>query len=161
MIDRDLAQLYEVETRRIKEQVRRNINRFPEDFMFELTNKEFLNWKSQLTSTRKETMGLRIPPFAFSEYGVVMLASVLNSERAIQVNIQIVRIFIQMREMLQTYSDIIQRIENIENRLVKHDAKFILFLKYLKKLAETEQRLKNQDQRNPIGFKRKGDNEKY
>ena len=87
MLDRDLAELYGVDTKRLKEQVRRNIERFPEDFMFELTKEELENWRSQFATSNRDIMGLRIPPFAFTEHGVLMLSSVLKSERAIQVNI--------------------------------------------------------------------------
>ena len=93
MIDRDLAELYGIETKRLKEAVRRNITRFPEDFMFDMTKEELLNWRTQFASSDKDKIGLRHPPFVFTEHGVLMLASVLNSEQAIQINIRIVRIF--------------------------------------------------------------------
>ncbi|MFC1857314.1 ORF6N domain-containing protein [Thermodesulfobacteriota bacterium] len=91
MLDRDLAELYGIETKRLKEQVRRNIERFPEDFMFELTKEELKNWRSQFATINQDIMGLRIPPFAFTEHGVLMLSSVLKSERAVQVNIHPVK----------------------------------------------------------------------
>ena len=103
IIDRDLAEFYGVETRRLKEQVRRNIERFPEDFMIEFTKEELDDFRKQFGQTSKEIMGLRIAPFAFTEHGILMLASVLNTERAIQVNIQLVRIFNKMREMLLSH----------------------------------------------------------
>src|SRR4030067_1625821 len=89
MLDRDLANLYEVETRVLNQAVKRNINRFPEDFMFQLTQAEMGNWKSQIVISNKDKMGLRKAPYAFTENGVAMLSSVLGSERAITVNIQI------------------------------------------------------------------------
>lgn len=101
MIDRDLAELYGVETKQLKRAVRRNIERFPADFMFEMNNEELKNWRCQFGTSNEDHMGLRYPPFCFTEYGVLMLASVINSERAIQINIQIVRVFIKMREILQ------------------------------------------------------------
>ena len=102
MIDRDLSELYGVETKQLKRQVRRNIDRFPEDFMFELSDGEFQEWRSQFgTSNEGDKMGLRYAPYVFTEQGVAMLSSVLNSERAIRVNIQIMRIYTKMREMLQ------------------------------------------------------------
>jgi len=102
MIDRDLSELYGVETKQLKRQVRRNIDRFPEDFMFELSDEEFQEWRSQFgTSNEGDKMGLRYAPYVFTEQGVAMLSSVLNSERAIRVNIQIMRIYTKMREMLQ------------------------------------------------------------
>ncbi|MBL8010557.1 MAG: ORF6N domain-containing protein, partial [Flavobacteriales bacterium] len=91
MLDRDLAELYGVETRRLNEQVRRNIDRFPEDFMFEMTSEELADWKSQFATSNREVMGLRKRPLVFTEHGVLMLSSVLNSKTAVAVNIQIIR----------------------------------------------------------------------
>ena len=93
MIDRDLAELYGVEAKRLKEAVRRNIDRFPEDFMFELTNEEFQNWRTQIASSNSDRMGLRYAPYCFTEQGVTMLSCVLNSKKAIHVNIEIIRAF--------------------------------------------------------------------
>jgi len=102
IVDSDLSELYGVETKQLKRQVRRNIDRFPEDFMFELSDEEFQEWRSQFgTSNEGDKMGLRYAPYVFTEQGVAMLSSVLNSERAIRVNIQIMRIYTKMREMLQ------------------------------------------------------------
>ncbi|HAQ20344.1 MAG TPA: DNA-binding protein [Prolixibacteraceae bacterium] len=89
MLDRDLADLYGVETKRLKEAVKRNLSRFPEDFMFELTKDEFANWRSQIATSNSDRMGLRYLPMVFTEHGVLMLSSVLNSKRAVNVNIQI------------------------------------------------------------------------
>jgi len=86
MLDRDLAELYGIETKRLKEQVRRNKDRFPDDFMFEMTKDELKDWRSQFAMSNSEVMGMRRPPFVFTEHGVLMLSSVLNSKRAIQVN---------------------------------------------------------------------------
>ena len=107
MLDRDLAELYGVETRRLKEQVRRNKDRFPEDFMFEMSKEELKDWRSQFATSNREVMGLRVPPFAFTEHGVLMLSSVLNSEQAIKTNIQIMRIYTKMRQMLITHQDLL------------------------------------------------------
>ena len=105
MLDEDLAELYQVETKRLNEQVKRNIQRFPEDFMFQLTAQEFENLKSQFATS--SWGGRRKLPFAFTEQGVAMLSSVLNSETAIRVNIQIIRVFTKMRELLLTHKDIL------------------------------------------------------
>jgi len=99
MLDSDLGELYEVETKRLKESVRRNIDRFPEDFMFELSKEEYNYFKENI-SKRGRGQHPKYPPFVFTEHGVLMLASVLNSGRASQINIQVVRVFIKMREML-------------------------------------------------------------
>ena len=97
MLDRDLAELYGVETKRLKEAVKRNSFRFPEDFMFELTKEEFTNCRSQFATYNSDRMGLRYSPMAFTEHGVLMLSSVLNSKKSINVNIQIMRIFTRIR----------------------------------------------------------------
>ena len=101
MLDRDLAELYGVETRVLNQAVRRNIERFPEDFCFQLSESEFENWKSQIVISNSERMGLRKKPFAFTEHGVTMLASVLKSETAVKASIQIVKAFVAMRHFLQ------------------------------------------------------------
>jgi len=112
MLDRDLAELYGVETKRLKEQVRRNIERFPEDFMFELTKDEIKNLRSQFATS--SWGGARYLPMAFSEHGVLMLSSVLNSERAVQVNIQIMRTFTKLREALLDNKDLGRELEELK-----------------------------------------------
>ncbi len=114
MLDRDLSELYGVETKRLKEQVRRNIERFPEDFMFELTKEELNNWRSQFATSNQDIMGLRISPFAFTEHGILMLSSVLKSERAVQVNIQIMRTFTKLREALIGSEDLRRELEGLK-----------------------------------------------
>lgn len=159
MLDRDLAILYEVETKRLKEQVRRNIDRFPKDFMFELSKKELAEWRYNFGTSSSETMGLRVPPFAFTEHGVIMLASVLNSDKAIEVNVQIVRIFIRMREMLMSNKEILHRLERIEHKMEEHDAQIISILDYMGQLEETKQQELDQKNRKRIGFKPHGSQE--
>jgi len=105
MLDRDLADLYEIETKQLKRAVRGNISRFPKDFMFELSPEEFNNLRSQFGTS--SWGGPRYVPMAFTEHGVIMLASVLNSERAIHVNIQIVRVFTRMREILTSHKELL------------------------------------------------------
>ena len=119
MIDRDLAELYEVETKRLKEAVRRNSSRFPHDFMFEMNKKEFEIWRTQNATSKEDKQGLRYAPFCFSEQGVTMLSCVLNSDRAIEVNIRIIRIFTKLREMLLAHKDILIKLENIEKELIQ------------------------------------------
>ncbi len=136
MLDRDLAKLYNVETKQLKRQVKRNLERFPSDFMFELTKEEFENWRSQFgTSNSGDMMGLRYAPYAFTEQGVAMLATVLNSEIAIQVHIQIIRIFIKMREMMLTHKDILLKLEQLERKADKNDADIRIIFKCLKELV--------------------------
>ena len=139
MLDRDLAELYGVETKRLKEQVRRNIERFPEDFMFELTKNELGNWRSQFATSNQDIMGLRIPPFVFTEHGILMLSSVLKGERAIQVNIQIMRAFTQLRKMLSTHEDLKKKIESMEK---KYDQQFQIIFEAIKQLLATDEKPK-------------------
>ncbi len=119
MIDRDLAELYEVETRVLNQAVRRNIDRFPTDFMFQLNKQETSLWKSQIVITKADKKGLRRSPLVFTEQGVAMLSSVLNSKRAVQVNIQIIRTFTKLRELLTTNKDLKQKIEAMEKKYDK------------------------------------------
>ena len=100
MLDRDLAALNGVETKRLKERVRRNIDRFPKDFMFELSKNELQDWRTQIATSKGDKIGLRYPPMAFTEQGVAMLSGILNSKRAIQVNVQIMRAFVKLRRFL-------------------------------------------------------------
>lgn len=153
ILDRDLAEFYGVETRRLKEQVRRNIERFPEDFMIEFTKEELDGFRKQFGNTSKEIMGLRIAPFAFTEHGILMLASVLNTERAIQVNIQLVRVFNKMREMLLSHKDLFLELEKVKDQLSDHDNKFMLIFEYLKQFEEAKQQQLEQANREKIGFK--------
>ncbi len=113
MLDSDLAAMYEVETKVLVQAVKRNINRFPNDFMFQLSTEEFKYLKSQIV-TSKGRGGRRLPPYVFSELGVAMLSSVLRSERAIQVNIAIMRTFVKMRQLLAEHAEIWRKIETIE-----------------------------------------------
>ncbi len=119
MLDSDLAELYRVETKALKRAVRRNIQRFPEDFMFELTKEELENWRYQFGTSNREKMGLRIPPFAFTEQGVAMLSSVLNSEHAILVNISIMRIFTKLRSFFMLEKNLNERIDKLESNTNK------------------------------------------
>ena len=142
MLDRDLAELYGVATKRLNEQVRRNIKRFPEDFMLQLTKKEFENLKSHFATSRWG--GTRKLPYVFTEQGVAMLSSVLNSERAIQVNIQIMRAFTKMRKLLATHKELRQKIEQIEK---KYDKQFRIVFEAIQQLLTEEKKAKRR-----IGF---------
>ena len=153
MLDRDLAELYGVETKRLKEQVRRNKDRFPEDFMFELTKKELADWRSQFATSKKESMGMRVSPFVFTEHGVLMLSSVLNSKRAINVNIQIMRVFTKMKEVLSGQKELLKRLESIELVVDGQGHEIKVLFEYIKKLIETDQKRKDQSTRKQIGFK--------
>ena len=122
MIDRDLAELYGVETKVLKQAVRRNKERFPPDFMFAMNQKQLKNWRSQfVTSNFGDKMGLRYAPFCFTEQGVTMLSCILNSKRAIAMNIQIIRIFARLREMIMTNKGILLKLRELESRVTGHD----------------------------------------
>ena len=142
MVDQDLADLYSVPTKTLKQAVRRNIDRFPEDFMFELTKDEFDDLRSQFVTS--SWGGTRYPSMAFTEQGVAMLSSVLNSQRAVQVNIQIMRAFSRLREMMSTHKDLKKIIEAMEK---KYDQQFQIVFEAIKQLLETDAKPRKQ-----IGF---------
>ncbi|MFQ5952314.1 MAG: ORF6N domain-containing protein [Candidatus Omnitrophota bacterium] len=134
MLDEDLAELYVVETKQLTRQVRRNIDRFPNDFMFLLTNKELTNLRCQFGTSKKEGRGgRRYLPYAFTEQGAAMLSSVLNSKRAIKVNIQIMRAFVSVRRMAFTYEGLRRKIDQMEK---KYDGQFQIVFNAIKKLME-------------------------
>ena len=141
MVDSDLAELYGVETKYLKRQVKRNTDRFPEDFMFELTKEEFANWRSQfVTSNSSNKMGLRYAPYVFTEQGVARLSSVLNSPKAIAVNIKIIRVFTKLREMLFNNKDLLLRMEKIERKLSSQNKNIKLVFQYLDELIEKKEK---------------------
>jgi len=133
MLDEDLAKLYEVETKALNQAVKRNKERFPDEFMFQLTEEEYENLRSQFVTS--SWGGTRYLPMAFTEQGVAMLSSVLNSKRAIQVNIQIMRAFTQLRQMLATHEDLRRKIEAMEE---KYDQQFQVVFAAIKQLLEPE-----------------------
>lgn len=147
MLDNDLAELYEVETRVLNQQVKRNQDRFPDDFMFRLTETEWEALKSQNASP--SWGGRRKPPYAFTEHGVLMLSSVLNSKKAIAVNIQIMRIFTKLREMLTDNLHLKLEVEEIKKKLSNQSKNIELVFSYLDELIE-----KKETPRKQIGFKK-------
>jgi hypothetical protein len=150
MLDQDLADLYDVPTKRLNEQVKRNIDRFPADFMFQLTDEEFENLKSQIATS--SWGGRRVAPYAFTEHGVLMLSNVLNSERAIKVNIQIMRIYTKMRELLLTHKDILLKLEQLESQVAQNSEDIQSIFAVLKELLNPPQ-----EPRPRIGFRRSGE----
>ncbi|MEA3476687.1 MAG: ORF6N domain-containing protein [Bacteroidota bacterium] len=152
MLDRDLADLYGVTTGNLNKAVVRNIARFPGDFMFQLTKEEFDNLIFQIG--RSSWGGLRKPPRAFSEQGVAMLSGVLNSERAINVNIHIMRVFSRMREMLTSHKEILKKLEELERKDIEQDDKIIIILDYIKQLEKTRQDEKDFKDPPRIGYKK-------
>jgi hypothetical protein len=149
MLDRDLAILYGIETKVLNQAVKRNMSRFPEDFMFQLTEIEFQNLKSQIVTS--SWGGTRKLPYAFTEHGVLMLSSVLKSDKAIQVNIQIMRIFTKVRQMLLDTTELKIDILQIQKKLENHDKNIELVFSYLDELIEKKE---NEPPRPTIGYKK-------
>jgi hypothetical protein len=149
IIDEDLAEMYRVETKRLNEQVKRNIKRFPKDFMFTLTEKEFVNLKSQIATS--SWGGRRKLPYAFTEQGIAMLSSILNSDVAIEVNIRIIRVFTRLREYALTHKDILLQLAKLEKELKGNSSDIENIFMILKELIEKQQ--KPLPPRNKIGFK--------
>jgi phage regulator Rha-like protein len=150
MLDFDLAELYEVETRALKQAVKRNKDIFPRDFMFELTNREFQNLTSQIVMSSSSWGGLRHKPFAFTEHGVTMLANVLKSEKARKISISIVRAFIALRHFALNYKEVTEKLKELESRYNKQFKDVYEAIHFLlnKDKQETEQR-----ERKRIGYK--------
>jgi len=145
MLDHDLAELYNVPAKVLKRQVRRNQERFPADFMFELSKEETQNWRRQFgTSNPGNKMGLRYAPFAFTEHGILMLSSVLNSRRAVEVNIQIMRTFVHLRGLMRKHKDLWKKIQEMGN---KYDGQFKVVFDAIRKLVLFEEKPKRR-----IGF---------
>jgi hypothetical protein len=147
MLDRDLAELYGVPTKVLNQSVRRNLKRFPDDFMFQLSQEELENWRSQMvTSNSASRMALRRPPYAFTEQGVAMLSSVLHSDRAVAVNIAIMRAFVHLREILATHKDLARKLEELER---KYDTQFRAVFEAIRQLMIPPP----EPRRGRIGFK--------
>ena len=147
LLDSDLAELYGVETRRLNEQVNRNKARFPEDFMFRLNDQEFTGLISQFATSKSGRGGRRKLPCAFTEQGIAMLSSVLNSERAVQVNIAIMRAFVQMRELAISNRELARKIDELEKKHVHHDQQFVAVFDAIRQLMTPVER-----QKPKIGF---------
>ena len=152
MLDKDLAGLYNVQTRDLNKAVKRNIKRFPDDFMFQLTPEEFKNLKFQ--NGTSSWGGTRKMPSAFTEQGVAMLSSVLNSDTAIEVNIRIIRIFTRLREMLLTHKDILLKLEQLEKQVVQNSEDIQMIFTALKELLNPPR-----EPRPRVGFRRNGEKE--
>jgi len=154
MIDSDLAQLYGVETKALKQAVRRNIDIFPENFMFELTKQEFGNLRSQ--NVTSSWGGQRYLPFVFTEHGVLQLANVLRSPLARRMSVRIINVFIRMRETLNHQKNLQRKLEELEKCYIEHDDKLSIIFEYLKQLETVEQQRKLQVNRQKIGYKISG-----
>ena len=156
MLDRDLAALYGTPVKALKQAVRRNIERFPDDFMFVLTGEELARWRSQFVTSKADQMGLRYAPMAFTEYGVAMLSSVLNSPQAILANIRIMRAFGHMRQALETHRALARKLEELEAKVGTHDEELKLIFEALRQLMAEPAKKKK-----AIGFGAKETKGKY
>jgi phage regulator Rha-like protein len=134
ILDADLAELYGIETRRLNEQVRRNIERFPQDFMFQLSAEEFSNLKSHFATSRSGWGGRRKLPFAFTEHGAIMAASVLNTPRAVEMSVFVVRAFVRLRSMLATRKAVAAKVADLERKLATHDEQIVGLIEAIKRL---------------------------
>ncbi|MBW6459837.1 MAG: ORF6N domain-containing protein [Bacteroidales bacterium] len=152
MLDKDLAELYGVKAIRLREQVKRNSDRFPENFMFRLTEEETDFMVSQNAIPSRQYLGGHLP-LVFTEHGVLMLANVLKSERAIKMSIRIIEVFLKIREMLLTHNDILLKLEKLEQKVVGHDDNIIVIFEYLRQLEQTRQQQDDQANRKRIEFR--------
>ncbi len=150
MLDADLAQLYGVSTKRLNEQVKRNRDRFPEDFMFQLNPREVNNLKSQNATSKKERGGRRYAPYAFTEHGAIMLAAVLNTQRAIEVSVFVVRAFVKLREILATHRSLANKLAELERKIETHDEAIRSLVSAIRQLMAVPERPPKK-----IGFKLK------
>ena len=158
MLDRDLAGLYDIKAIRLREQVKRNSERFPENFMFQLSEKEVDIMVSQNAIPSRKQLGGFLP-YAFTEHGILMLANVIKSERAIKMSIRIIEIFVRMREILLAYKDVLHKLEEIERKYNGHDQQILLIFEYLKQLESYKHQELEQKNRKRIGFKTQGSKE--
>jgi len=152
IIDFHLAELYEIETRALKQAVRRNKNRFPDDFMFELTDNEIDILVSQNVIPSKQVLG-GAKPFAFTETGVAMLSSVIKNKKAIEINIAIMRTFVMLRKMFYENQKALNRLDDFERKLAEYDTNIMLIFEYLKQFETTKKQQFDQNNRKRIGFK--------
>jgi len=140
MLDRDLAKMYGVETKALNQAVKRNIDRFPDDFMFQLSKDELENWKSQIVTSKADKMGVRRMPHAFTDYGILMLSSVLNSKRATQVNIAIMRVFVKLREILFSHEQLANKLVEFEKKVGGHDKDILMIFEVIKQLMMVKEK---------------------
>jgi hypothetical protein len=160
MFDADLAELYQVSTKILNQAVKRNLDRFPFDFMFQLNKNELEDWRSQIMTSNPEAMrsqfvtaskrNMRYAPYAFTEQGVAMLSSVLNSKRAVQMNILIIRVFMKMRQLLLSNKELAERVEKLEASTKRHASALIILINDIRKL--TDPPIEPGEEKEPMGF---------
>lgn len=157
MLAQDLAELYEVETKVLNQQVKRNIRKFPERYMFQLTKDEYDRLRSQ-NVTLKRGQHTKYLPYTFTEHGILMLSSVLNSERADKVSMLIIDTFVKLRELMFLHNDVVHQLEQVQDKLGEHDAQILVIFEYIKQLEVAKQQELEQKNRKSIGFKIPGKN---
>ena len=148
ILDADLAELYGVPTKRLNEQVKRNLDRFPEDFMFQLSKEEHAALRSQSATSKTGRGGRRYRPYAFTEHGAIMAANVLNSDRAIEVSVFVVRAFVKLRQMLSTHDKLARKLDELERQVQGHDQQIIVLIDAIRQLMAPPKKPK----RKPIGY---------
>ena len=152
MLAQDLAELYQVDTKALNQQVKRNLRKFPERYMFQLTKDEYSRLRSQ-NVTLKRGQHVKYLPYAFTEHGILMLSSVLNSERADKVNMLIIDTFVKLREILFLHKDVVHQLEKVQSKLEEHDNQLLIVFEYLKQFEQAKQQEAEQKNRPKIGFK--------
>jgi len=153
MLSQDLAELYQVETKVLNQQVKRNIGKFPERYMFQLNKEEYERLRSQ-NVTLKRGQHAKYLPYAFTEHGILMLSSILRSERADKVNMLIIDTFVKLRELMFLHKDVTHQIEQVQNKLTEHDNQIMIIFEYLKQLEDTKHQELEQANRKRIGFRK-------
>lgn len=154
MLSHDLAELYQIETKVLNQQVKRNIGKFPERYMFQLTQEEHDRLRSQ-NVTLKRGHHVKYLPYAFTDHGILMLSSVLRSERADKVNMFIIDTFVKIREIMFMHKDVIHKLEQVQHKLTEHDSQITVILEYLKQLEKAKKHTLDPCKRERIGYKRK------
>ena len=150
MLDRDLAELYGIETKVLKQAVKRNIDRFPKDFMFQMKANEFQNWKKSVALSQADKRGLRYAPFCFTEQGVTMLSCILNSKTAVAVNIKVIRVFVKIRQYAMTHKEMLFQLAKLEKEVKSNSKDIENIFVVIKELIDKHA---NPIPRNKIGFR--------
>lgn len=153
MLDKDLAELYNVETKVLKQAVRRNASIFPDHFMFELSSKENEALRSQFVTTNSSRGGSRYLPMVFTEHGVLQLASVLRSDQARKMSIRLIEVFVKLRELISSHQELLVQMEKVRKHVKGHDKQIAIIFEYLKQLEQTKQEHLSYKNRKRIGFK--------
>ena len=151
MLSHNLAELYQVETKVLNQQVKRNIGKFPPRYMFRLSTQEFASQRSHFVTFKEQHT--KYLPYAFTEHGILMLSSVLRSERADKVNMMIIDTFVKLRELMYFHQDLANQVEKVQNKVIEHDKQILVILEYLKQMEKKKEKELKHHNRNRIGYK--------